>query len=75
METTTTPTNTATATVIRIPGTSRRTGRPSADARHELCWCGQDMDVVHGTHCPRCGTMHVARSNERVGALLPRLTA
>jgi hypothetical protein len=75
METTTPTTNTVTATVTPIPGMSRRPGRPSADARRELCWCGQDMDVVHGTHCPRCGTMPVARINERVGALLPRLAA
>jgi hypothetical protein len=75
MDTTTTMTNTVTATVTRIPGTSRRTGRPSADPGYELCWCGQVMDAVHGTHCPRCGTMRAARSNARVGALLPRLAA
>lgn len=21
-----------------------------------VCTCGQDLDFVHGTHCPRCGT-------------------
>ena len=20
-----------------------------------VCGCGQDLDVCHGTHCPRCG--------------------
>ena len=50
---------------------SAMAGRPAADARHDLCWCGQDMDVVRGNHCPRCGTMRVAR----VGAVLSRLAA
>ena len=71
----TSPTNTVAVTVTSMSGTSRRTGRPAADARHERCWCGQDMDVVHGTHCPRCGTMRVARGEARVGAALPRLVA
>jgi hypothetical protein len=21
-----------------------------------VCGCGQDLDAVHGQHCPRCGT-------------------
>ncbi len=30
-----------------------------------VCGCGQDLDVVSGTHCPRCGTSvlpHAARA-------------
>jgi hypothetical protein len=66
------PTHTTAATVVSISGTSGRTSRPAADARQERCWCGQDMDVVHGTHCPRCGTI---RGESRGGAVLPRLAA
>ena len=62
----------ATSAAIRsISSASAGAGRPAADARHDLCWCGQDMDVVRGSHCPRCGTMRVAR----VGAVLSRLAA
>jgi hypothetical protein len=29
-------------------------------AQIPVCSCGQDLDCVHGTHCPRCGTtLHV----------------
>ena len=66
---------TAVTTTSIISGTPRGTGRPATDTRHELCWCGQDMDVVHGTHCPRCGTMRPRRVEARVGAALPRLAA
>lgn len=24
------------------------------------CWCGQDLEYVHGGHCPRCGTARAA---------------
>jgi hypothetical protein len=60
-----------TATIRSTFRPSMTAGRPTADARHDGCWCGQDMDVVRGNHCPRCGTMRVAR----VGAVLPRLAA
>ncbi len=66
-----TTTMTATAAIRSISSASARSGRPAADTRHDLCWCGQDMDVVRGSHCPRCGTMRVAR----VGAVLSRLAA
>ena len=59
------------ATTRSFSSASATTGRPTADAHHDLCWCGQDMDVVRGSHCPRCGTMRVAR----VGADLSRLAA
>ena len=41
--------------------------RPAAD----VCWCGQDLEHVHGTHCPRCGTAgptHVGPSLSRLAA-------
>ena len=67
-----TETTTSVARTIRsISSASARPGRPAPDARHDLCWCGQDMDVVRGSHCPRCGTMRAAR----VGSVLPRLAA
>ncbi len=66
-----TTTMTATAAIRSISSASAMAGRPAADARHDLCWCGQDVDVVRGSHCPRCGTMRVAR----VGADLSRLAA
>ena len=59
------------ATIRSMSSASVKVGRPAADDRHDLCWCGQDMDVVRGSHCPRCGTMRVAR----VGAVLSRLAA
>ena len=67
-----TTTMAATSAPIRtISSASATTGRPTADAHHDLCWCGQDMDVVRGSHCPRCGTMHGAR----IGTVVPRLAA
>lgn len=68
--TTRTTTMTATATIRSISG-SMTAERPAADSPHDLCWCGQDMDVARGNHCPRCGTMRVARA----GAVLSRLAA
>jgi hypothetical protein len=66
-----TTTMTATATIRNISSPSMTAERPTADSPHDLCWCGQDMDVARGNHCPRCGTMRVARA----GAVLPRLAA
>ena len=72
----TTPTTGRVAvTVTSLSAPSRRTGRPATDARRELCWCGQDMDVVRGSHCPRCGTMRSVRVGTRAAAVLPRLAA
>ena len=62
---------TAVTTTSIISDAPRGTGRPAADTRHGLCWCGQAMDVVRSGHCPRCGTIRVAR----VGAALSRLAA
>ena len=61
---------------MTTPGVSMRSARsarsgPAADARRDLCWCGQDMDVVRGDHCPRCGTMRAVRG----GVVLARLAA
>lgn len=31
----------------------------TTERRRELastCRCGQELDVCHGTHCPRCGS-------------------
>lgn len=79
MSGTTAPTHKMAATVFSISGTSGRPSRPAADAGRERCWCGQDMDVVHGTHCPRCGTTRTARvgarGEARGGAVLARLAA
>ena len=68
-----TTTNKVASIITSISDTSRSTGRPATDTRRELCWCGQDMDVVRGCHCPRCGTMRSARVGARGGAVLPRL--
>ena len=45
--------------------------RPPAGETTDVCWCGQDMDLVRGRHCPRCGTARAARFD----APLPRLAA
>jgi len=45
--------------------------RPPAGETTDVCWCGQDMDLVRGRHCPRCGTARAARFD----ATLPRLAA
>ncbi len=45
--------------------------RPPAGETTDVCWCGQDMDLVQGRHCPRCGTARAARFD----APLPRLAA
>lgn len=47
-----TTTMTATAAIRSISSASAMAGRPAAGARHDLCWCGQDVDVVRGSHCP-----------------------
>ena len=26
-----------------------------------VCWCGQDLEYVQHTHCPRCGTARARR--------------
>ena len=28
----------------------------SVRERASACHCGQELDVCHGTHCPRCGS-------------------
>ncbi len=45
--------------------------RPPAGDITDVCWCGQDMDLVRGRHCPRCGTTCAVRFD----APLPRLAA
>lgn len=37
----------------------------------DVCWCGQDLDLVQGRHCPRCGTARAPRFD----AIVPRLAA
>ena len=44
---------------------TRATGAP------QVCWCGQDLEYVHHTHCPRCGT---ARAR-RYGSMRPSMAA
>jgi len=45
--------------------------RPPAGDTIDVCWCGQDMDLVRGGHCPRCGTARATRCDVH----LPRLAA
>jgi hypothetical protein len=44
-------------------------GRPAAhiDRRPTACSCGQDLDLVSGGHCPRCGTQLGTPYFEAVG--------
>ena len=70
-----TPTNEVAATITSISTPTRKTSRPAVDARHEPCWCGQDMSLAHGRHCPRCGTMRSARVGSCVEALLAGIAA
>lgn len=69
-----TTTATTVSTITSLARTSRTAGRPVTDTHHESCWCGQDMDVVRGGHCPRCGTMR-ARRAQAAPPSLPRLAA
>ncbi len=36
------------------------TGSSRFDVIPAHCWCGQDLEYVHGGHCPRCGTARAA---------------
>jgi len=55
--------------ISRISDTTQ--GRPPAGTTTDVCWCGQDMGHVRGSHCPRCGTARAAH----VDWHLPRLAA
>jgi hypothetical protein len=37
------------------PSTSAGPSRLATHGRVPVCSCGQDLDGVHGRHCPRCG--------------------
>ena len=45
--------------------------RARASGVPPICWCGQDLEYVQHTHCPRCGT---ARAR-RVDSMRPPLAA
>lgn len=47
---------TTTTTILDIPA---RTGEHVSRARTS-CWCGQDLELVTRTACPRCGR-HASR--------------
>jgi hypothetical protein len=36
----------------------------------DVCWCGQDMDFVHGSHCPRCGTARAVHLDAHLSRLV-----
>ena len=56
-----------------VSDTTARTDptHPTPGHSPDVCWCGQDLDLVRGRHCPRCGT---ARAPHPV-APLSRLAA
>ena len=35
--------------------------RAPASGVSPVCWCGQDLEYVQHTHCPRCGTARARR--------------
>ena len=35
--------------------------RARASGVPPVCWCGQDLEYVRHTHCPRCGTARARR--------------
>ena len=35
--------------------------RARASGVPPVCWCGQDLEYVQHTHCPRCGTARARR--------------
>jgi hypothetical protein len=59
-----------TISTISTSSTRTQVRRPSS-ATTDVCWCGQDMDLVRGDHCPRCGTARTTR----LGVHLSRLVA
>lgn len=40
--------------------TTRSTGAVGLDVIPPRCWCGQDLEHVRSSHCPRCGTARAA---------------
>jgi hypothetical protein len=45
----------------------RRIPVPVQADGHPTCSCGQELDVCHHAHCPRCGHRLVAREPVLVG--------
>jgi hypothetical protein len=43
---------------------------PPAGATTDACWCGQDMDFVRGSHCPRCGTARAVHLDAHLSRLV-----
>ena len=43
---------------LRVARVDAPTPTPSAP----VCGCGQDLDLVTGLHCPRCGTSLVGHA-------------
>ena len=63
----TSPSRGSTSTIMdttrKIP--ARVSGVPT------VCWCGQDLEYVQHTHCPRCGTAR----GRRFASMSPPLAA
>jgi hypothetical protein len=38
-----------------MPRTHRTPRASRADTFPRACWCGQDLEHVRSSHCPRCG--------------------
>ena len=48
-------------TMPTLIGATFPTPRATAHLDPSMCTCGQDLDVYHSKHCPRCGiTLHHA---------------
>ena len=45
---------------IPLTPSTHSTGDGRFDLMPPHCWCGQDLEYVHGGHCPRCGTARAA---------------
>lgn len=51
-------------TISTIGDTTWQT-RASGNGALSVCWCGQDLEYVRSSHCPRCGSAHAGRVESR----------
>jgi hypothetical protein len=45
---------------INLTPTTRAVGAVRSNPTPPSCWCGQDLEHVRWSHCPRCGTARAA---------------
>jgi len=56
MTTTATTLTTSTTTTLTLNRSASQEMAARISGRYAVCWCGQDLGLLQGLHCPRCGT-------------------